>query len=67
MKGPAVDGASCERPGSTVPSFAGDLPIAQLPKDGYRVELQATDSADRTTPMRTAAFTIEQRQRSSPD
>ena len=28
MKGPAVDGASYERPGSTVLSFAGDLSIA---------------------------------------
>jgi hypothetical protein len=46
MKGPAVDGASYERPGSTVHSFAGDLPIAQLPKGDYRVEVQATDSAD---------------------
>ena len=50
MKGPAVDGASYERPGSTVHSFAGDLPIAQLPKGDYRVEVQATDSADHSTP-----------------
>ena len=59
MKGPAVDGASYEQPGSTVLSFAGDLPIAQLPKGDYRVELQATDSADHSTLMRTPTFTIE--------
>ena len=32
MKGPAVDGASYERPGSTVLSFAGDLPIIRFMK-----------------------------------
>jgi len=55
MKGPAVDGASYEPSGSTVLSFAGDLPIAQLSKGDYLVELQATDSADHCTPT----FTIE--------
>jgi hypothetical protein len=59
MKGPSVDGASYERPGSTLLWFAGDLSIAQLPKGDYRVEVQATDSADPSTPMRTTTFTIE--------
>lgn len=54
-----LDATSYERPDSSVVAFAGDLPIAQLPKGDYRVEAQATDSAGRSTAWRSASFTIE--------
>ena len=54
-----VDAKSYERSGSKVLAFAGDLPIAQLAKGQYRVEAQATDSAGRSTVVRSASFTIE--------
>jgi hypothetical protein len=54
-----IEGAPFEKPRSNVIAIAGDLPLAQLPKGDYRVEVQATDSAGRTTPMRNANFTIE--------
>jgi hypothetical protein len=54
-----VDARSYERSGSRVLAFAGSLPIAQLPKGEYRVEAQATDSAGRSTVVRSASLTIE--------
>jgi len=54
-----IDAMQFQRPGSTVLAVAGDLPLAQLPKGAYRVEVQATDSAGHTTPTRTASFTLE--------
>jgi hypothetical protein len=54
-----IDATSFERRGTTTLAVAGDLPLSQLPKGDYLVEAQATDSAGRTTPMRTATFTIE--------
>lgn len=54
-----IDAMQFQQPGSTVLAVAGDLPLAKLPKGAYRVEVQATDSAGRTTPVRTATFAIE--------
>jgi hypothetical protein len=54
-----IDAASFKQAGSTVLAVAGDLPIAQLPKGDYRLEVQATDSDGRSTPVRSANFTIE--------
>ncbi|HEV2469838.1 MAG TPA: hypothetical protein VGS78_11630 [Candidatus Sulfotelmatobacter sp.] len=54
-----ADAKSYERPGSRVLAFAGDLSIAQLPKGEYRVEAQATDSAGRSSVVRSAKLTIE--------
>ena len=54
-----TDAKSYERPGSRVLAFAGDLSIAQLPKGEYRVEAQATDSAGRSSAIRSATFTVE--------
>jgi hypothetical protein len=53
------DAKSGERPGARVLAFAGDLSIVQLPKGEYRVEAEATDSAGRSSAMRSATFTIE--------
>jgi predicted phage tail protein len=36
-----------------------ELKVDQLPKGDYRLEVQATDSAGRSTPWRTANFTVE--------
>jgi hypothetical protein len=54
-----VDAKSYERPGSRVLAFAGDLSIAQLPKGDYRVEVQASDTAEHSTALRSASFTVE--------
>lgn len=45
-----IDATSFQRPSSTTLTVAGDLPLAQLAKGNYVVEVQATDSAGRTTP-----------------
>ncbi len=54
-----IDAASYERPGSWVIPIAREIPYDQLPKGAYRLEVQATDSAGRTTPWRTASFSVE--------
>jgi hypothetical protein len=56
---PPVDGAPYERAGSSMIPIAREIPFDQLPKGAYRLEVQATDSAGRSTPWRTASFTVE--------
>jgi len=56
---PPMDAAPYERPGSTVIPIGDELTVSQLPKGDYRLEVQATDSAGRTTPWRTASFTLQ--------
>lgn len=56
---PAVDVATYEQPGSTAIHIAREIPFEQLQKGAYRLEVQATDSAGRSTPWRTAHFTVE--------
>jgi len=55
----SIDATSFKQPGSTTLAVAGDLPLSQLVKGDYLIEVQANDSAGRTTPMRTASFTIK--------
>jgi len=55
---PAIDAAPYAQPGSTTIPVAREVPIATLPKGEYRLEVQASDSAGRTTPWRAANFTI---------
>ena len=55
---PAVDAAPYAQPGSTTIPVAREVPIAALPKGSYRLEVQASDSGGRSTPWRTANFTI---------
>jgi hypothetical protein len=54
-----IDANSYRRAGSTILAVAGDLPIAQLPQGDYRVDVQATESDGRSTPVRSCNFTIE--------
>jgi hypothetical protein len=56
---PPMDAAPYERPGSSTIPIAGQIPFDQLPKGAYRLEVQATDSAGRSTAWRTASFTVE--------
>jgi hypothetical protein len=56
---PPVDAAPYERAGSSTIPIAREIPFDQLPKGAYRLEVQATDSAGRSTPWRTADFTVE--------
>jgi hypothetical protein len=56
---PPLDAAPYERPGSTMIPIGDELVVSQLPKGDYRLEVQATDSAGRSTPWRTANFTLE--------
>jgi hypothetical protein len=56
---PSLDAAPYERPGSTMIPIGDALVVSQLPKGDYRLEVQATDSAGRSTPWRTANFTLE--------
>jgi hypothetical protein len=56
---PPMDAAPYERPGSIMIPIGDELPVSRLPKGAYRLEVQATDSAGRSTPRRTASFTLE--------
>jgi hypothetical protein len=55
---PPVDVATYMVPGSTTIPIAREVPIAGLPKGQYRLEIRATDSAGRSTPWKTAKFSI---------
>jgi hypothetical protein len=55
---PPVDANSYTQPGNATIPVAREVPIAALPKGEYRLEVQASDSTGRTTPLRTANFTI---------
>lgn len=55
---PAVDATPYAQPGSTTIPIAREVPIVALPKGSYRLEVQASDSAGRSTPWRAANFTI---------
>ncbi len=55
---PPVDAAPYVQPGSTTIPIAREVPIATLPKGPYRLEVQASDSAGRSTPWSAANFTI---------
>jgi len=57
---PVVDAATYEQAGSTVIPIARAVPIANLPKGQYRLEVQATDSPGHSTPWQAANFTIVQ-------
>jgi hypothetical protein len=56
---PKVDVMSYQRPGTRIFPVAREIPIDKLPKGAYRVEVQATDSAGRSTVWRSANFTVE--------
>lgn len=56
---PTLDGAPYQRQGKTTIALGDELKIGQLAKGDYRLEVQATDSAGRSTPWRAAAFTIK--------
>ena len=55
---PSVDAAPYAQPGSATIPVAREVPIAALPKGSYRLEVQVSDSAGRSTPWRAANFTI---------
>ena len=55
---PVVDVGPYIQPGSTTIPIAREVPIATLPEGQYRLEVQASDSASRTTPWRGSNFTI---------
>ena len=54
-----VDAAPYQQPGSSVLCVARKIPIEQLSKGAYRLEVQARDSAGRNTGWRSANFEIE--------
>lgn len=54
-----VNVASYEHEGSTTIAVARKIPFDQLHRGKYRLEVQATDSAGRSTVWRSADFTIE--------
>ncbi|HWG19582.1 MAG TPA: hypothetical protein VG225_03565 [Terracidiphilus sp.] len=56
---PPVDAATYEQPGSTLIPIAREIPIANLPKGPYRLEVQASDASGRATAWHTAGFSIE--------
>jgi len=55
---PPVDAATYIQSGTAIIPIAREVPIAALPKGEYRLEVQATDSSGRSTPWRSANFTI---------
>jgi len=56
---PAIDVAPGQIPEGLVVPFIGKVDIGQLARGSYRLEVQATDSAGRATPWRSANFTIQ--------
>jgi hypothetical protein len=56
---PPLDSEPYKQPGQTTIAIGNELKIGKLRKGDYRLEVQATDSAGRSTPLRTAIFTIE--------
>jgi hypothetical protein len=59
MNFPPLNVAPYERPGSTTIPVALKVPFDQLPDGAYRLEVQATDSAGRSTVWRSADFSVE--------
>ncbi len=51
--------SSSSQPGSTVIPIAQKVAVDQLPPGSYKLEVQASDSAERSTVWRTATFTVE--------
>ncbi|MGE5327476.1 MAG: hypothetical protein ACM3NO_10590, partial [Deltaproteobacteria bacterium] len=56
---PPVDAAPYMNPGSTTIPVAREVPYKNLPKGTYKLEVQATDSAGRSTEIRSAEFSVE--------
>jgi len=56
---PGVDAATYRQPGTTVIPIVREIPIKGLPKGAYRLEVQATDSGGRSTPIQSAEFSIK--------
>lgn len=56
---PPLDSEDYKQPGQTTIAIGNELKIGKLRKGDYRLEVHATDSAGRSTPLRTATFTIE--------
>jgi hypothetical protein len=56
---PVVDAAAYSKPGSPVIAVAQKISTKKLTKGSYRLEVQAKDSAGRSTVWRPASFTIE--------
>lgn len=56
---PAVDAATYIESGKTAIHIARKIPFDTLPKGKYRLEVQATDSAGRSTSWQSADFTVE--------
>jgi len=54
-----LDAAPYARQGDPVIPIAGGINISNLPDGAYRLEVQATDSAGRSTPWRAAGFTVQ--------
>jgi hypothetical protein len=54
-----VSAASYVTPGSSLISIARGIELNTLPPGPYRLELQATDSAEQETPWRAANFEVE--------
>jgi len=55
----AVDAAPYEQPGKWAIPIARPIATDKMAKGDYRLEVQASDSAGRTTAVRTATYTIE--------
>lgn len=56
---PPLDPEPNKQPGNTTIPIAGELKLGKLQKGGYRLEVQASDSAGGSTPLRTVNFTLE--------
>ena len=56
---PPVSATPYMKPGSTVIPIGRRTNISNLPKGSYRLDVQATDSAGKTTPWRSVNFTVD--------
>jgi hypothetical protein len=54
-----IDATPYVKEGSPVIPIGRGIDIGKLPKGSYRLEIQATDSAGKSTPWRTTNFTVE--------
>ena len=54
-----ISAAPYKKTGSSIIPVGRGLDISKLPKGSYRLDVQATDSTGKSTPWRTANFTVE--------
>lgn len=54
-----ISATPCMKAGSSIVPVGRGMDISKLPNGSYRLDVQATDSTGKSTPWRSANFTVE--------